>query len=153
MDTINLYVGDSSSGERVFEQLPVHQLGKNEYQLLASPGLVLGLAKDDKIKYLPDSCEFQIIERGRNLCIQLYFPPKSEEYIDSLIQRVRNELNGTIDGMTKKQAVFSIPVEAGFGAVEAMMDEFISKSPDSEWYYGNVYDAEDGETPLGWWDA
>jgi hypothetical protein len=28
----------------------------------------------------------------------------------------------------------------------------LARFPDSIWYYGNVYDPEDGVTPLNWWE-
>ncbi len=151
MDTINLYVGNSSSGERVYENLPVVALGDGKYKLLASPGLVLGVAKDDEIKHFAESGEFELLSRGRNLCIQIYTSQNASKSVDALAARITGELKGTLDGRTDKQVVFSIPVESGFGAVEDILNAFVDQNPDCEWYYGNVYDNEDGETPLNWW--
>jgi hypothetical protein len=47
--------------------------------------------------------------------------------------------------------VFTVPVSAGFGAVEAAFDGYVRRQPGAEWYFGNVYDERDGMTPLNWW--
>lgn len=150
-NAINLYVGNSSSGERVYENLPVTPLGNNKYKILSSPGLVLGIAKDDEIQYFPDSGEFDLISRGRNLCIQLYLSPNGVKDLEMLTSQIKNELEGTIDGFTKKQAVFSVPVKIGFSKLEKILNQFVQTNPDCKWYYGNVYDIADGVTPLNWW--
>ena len=50
--------------------------------------------------------------------------------------------NGEIGSAT------TIPMSAGFGAIEEVMAEAVKTFEDFEWYYGNVYE-EDGRTPLG----
>ena len=150
---INLFVGKSSTGNKVFEKLPVLKLENNIYQLLISPGLVLGLAKGDQFEYNSTTLEYELVKRSGNLSIQIYKSRDIEnlEAYNNLIQDIGNHLNGTLDGDNDDMFVFTIPVSVGFHKIENLLNNFIEKYPDSEWYYGNVYD-EDGETPLNWWN-
>jgi len=43
-------------------------------------------------------------------------------------------------------------VYIGFADIERLLDGTMAKFTDSVWYYGNIYDREDGTTPLNWWD-
>ncbi len=45
----------------------------------------------------------------------------------------------------------SLPVSVGFPVIENVMERFLQAQPESEWYFGNVYDRRDGVTPLNWW--
>lgn len=151
MDTINLYAGDAASGEPVYENLPVLPLSDDRYRLLASPGLVMGVTKDDEIQFLPETGDFELLSRGQNLCIQVFLPREPVAEIETLITRVVHNLAGSHDGQTEQQLVFSVPIETGFAAVEQVLNGYVADNPGCEWYYGNVYDKEDGVTPLNWW--
>jgi hypothetical protein len=63
------------------------------------------------------------------------------------------ELRGWLDGKAAKELVYTIPVSAGFPAIEGLFSEVKAAYPDVEWYFGNVYDERDGVTPLNWWLA
>ena len=45
----------------------------------------------------------------------------------------------------------TVPVSAGFPAIEAVFNAWVAEHPGWEWSFGNVYDPADGVTPLGWW--
>ena len=150
IETINLLVGVAGSSNTMRENLPVLPLGDNKYKLLTSPGLVLGLAKDDELKYFADTGAFDLLRRGRNVCVQVFHDPGNEAIIEELIMRVTTQLKGSLDGQSEKFVVFTVPIETGFGDIERVMNDFVAESKICEWYFGNVY-AEDGETPLDWW--
>lgn len=59
-------------------------------------------------------------------------------------------LPGSVDGETDKNMCFSIPVSAGFSAIEGFFNELSARFGNISWYYGNVY-GDDGITPLNWW--
>ena len=66
-----------------------------------------------------------------------------------------SKIGGYLDGESHPGGsvlVFTIPVSVGFPAIERVMADVIKQYPESEWYYGNVY-AEDGITPLNWWQS
>ena len=50
---------------------------------------------------------------------------------------------------TSGSLVFSVPVTAGFPAIERFFADARARFRGSEWWFGNVYDA-DGK-PLEWW--
>jgi hypothetical protein len=60
---------------------------------------------------------------------------------------------GSLDLQTDRALVYSIHVNVGFADIERLFDGIMANYTDSVWYYGNIYDREDGTTPLHWWDA
>lgn len=143
--TVDLVAGTKSSGEPVYERVLVDALGHDEYRVVASPALVLGIASGDRIRV--DGGHFEVLDRGRNLVIQVYGP---HDVVDEVVAEVWR-LGGALDGRAKGVTAFTIPVRAGFAAVEAVFNALVDRHRSIEWYFGNVYDA-DGETPLGWWE-
>lgn len=152
MVTIKILAGMSSSGEKVYEELPVRPVNGNTFQILTSPGLVLGIAKGDEILFESESGEFEITKRGQNVCVQLFVRTTMSGAVDRLEKQVIEQLNGTRDGATPLQSVFTIHVSKGFAAIEQVFSQFAKNNPGAEWYYGNVYDSRDGISPLNWWN-
>jgi hypothetical protein len=144
---IIIVAGQKRSGEPSFEELLVDRLPDGRYRVAAAPGLANGLAAKDVISYDAGSREFAVVERGGNLCVQIY---GTHRVPDELVAEV-NRLGGTFDGATERNSVYSIPVTATFPVVEKMFNEFVAAHPGTEWYFGNVYDPADDETPLNWW--
>ncbi len=147
--TIQLQAGKSSSGEPVYEEVLVEQRGSDLYELLASPGLVLGVAAGDTIR-VGSAGHFEIVERGGNLCVQI-FRRQGVDEIEHFATEVTARCRGRLDGKSAKELVYTLPVTAGFAAVEQALNQIVERFPDVEWYYGNVYDPSDGVTPLNWW--
>jgi hypothetical protein len=147
--TIELFAGKRSDGSSVNEQVLVEPLGGTRYLLLRSPGVVLGLAAGDEFDTKGDG-GFEIVRRGRNLCIQILFSPEPATLEPEAAKAFAN-LGGRLDGGTKGLLVYTVPVAVGFPAVEAVLSRLVSAYPGVEWYYGNVYDPKDGITPLNWW--
>jgi hypothetical protein len=90
------------------------------------------------------------VTRGGNVCLQIYprTPPD-----DGAVAGLR-EAFGKLAGLTETPAdkrfiVVTVPVSAGFPAIEAVVVEWTSRN-NAEWYYGNVYDEDD--RPIGWWE-
>lgn len=151
MDTLELLAGKSSTGSPVYEKVIVTQLQNGNYQLLASPGMVLGLAANDIFRLNKEEYgAFVIVDRGRNVCIQI-FKQYDIDAVESYVTPLIVELDGKLDGKSKKQLVYTVLVDKGFGTIEAILNHSVAKFPDMEWLYGNVYDPTDGVTPLNWW--
>ncbi len=90
------------------------------------------------------------MSRGGNVAVQIF----SGRPIRPVIAQVEDEvvsLNGRLDGAIEKGAVFTIPVESTFAAIEGIFNRLVKSEPGVEWLYGNVYDPNDGVTPLNWW--
>ena len=148
MNSINVYAG-MSSGERVFENIHVEKIGDETYLVLASPGVVEGFAKGDKIRFSQEDASVEVVKRWGNLCVQLFITPEIKPFTSSLVCKVR-ALEGSLDGETEKNMVFTIPASSGFQKVEELFENFMEEFPDASWCYGNVY-GSDGQTPLNWW--
>ncbi|MEV7868074.1 DUF4265 domain-containing protein [Streptomyces sp. NPDC088124] len=146
--TIRLLAGKKSSGDPVFEEVRVEELGTpGDYRLMASPGLVLGIASGDLLRVDPKTGKFDVLDRGGNICIQLYGPHSVSDSVASAIE----SLGGWMDGRSTKLTVFSLPATCGFTEVEKVLNSTMEENSGVEWYYGNVYDESDGVTPLNWW--
>lgn len=146
--TIRLVAGKKSTGEPVFEQVLAEKLEPADtYRVVASPGLVLGIAAGDVLRVDLSAGEFQIVSRGGNICVQFYGP---HALGDSVVDELRS-LGARRDGRAPNLTVISVPATHGFDELEKVLNQAVARNPDAEWYYGNVYDAEDGVTPLNWW--
>lgn len=146
-ETIRLLAGHSASGMPAFEELLVEHLRASRYRLLRSPGLVLGLAAGDVVEV--QNGGFRLIDRGMNLCIQIFSDSSLSELQRALDPQL-GILGGRLDGQTTRVLVYTVPVAAGFQSVERALREIVGKFPGAQWYFGNVYDPTDGR-PLNWW--
>ena len=144
-----------SDGRRQGEEsLPAVVVGPGRYRLLASPGFVEGLAAGDELELSPDSpLGYRVLSRGGNLCVWFYFhhevDAESSEAED--LSRTAGALGGRLDGGWSRMLVLTLPVSAGWAAIESAMHAAIERVGGASWLYGNVYDPSDGVTPLRWW--
>ncbi len=147
---VNVLIEIGSNGRPVFEELLVEK-EDGHYRLLRSPGLVIGLDAGDLFD-IDANGSYQLLTRGRNLCIQVFtIEEKNTDSIDEFVTPKLTAIGGRLDGKAAKQLVYTIAVEVGFESIEKLMRELGTAFPGTEWYYGNVYDPNDGVTPLGWW--
>jgi Domain of unknown function (DUF4265) len=144
-------VASVGPGTDVQEELAVGVLPDGTYRLLVSPALTIGLAAGDVFEIHEATLRTSVLRRGGNLTIWLY-PQGASDDARRLSHEV-DALGGTFDGSAQGNAllIFTMPVAATFSAIEAVFNRFLEEHPESEWYYGNVY-ADDGVTPLGWWE-
>ena len=147
---VDLWVMGAPEG--VTQPVPARKLEDGTFAILFSPGMVQGIAAGDTIR-LSDrhNGAFDVIRRGGNVCLQILRREGIKPVVEWMLPRVQ-PLSGRLDGAIEIGAVFTIPLTAGFRAIEDLMAEAVKEFPDAEWYYGNVY-ADDGITPLNWWLA
>jgi hypothetical protein len=131
---------------------PVHaeRVGDRKYRLLYSPGLVQGIAAGDEFTLLSEDGTFEVARRSSNIAVQVFSKETIEPIKTMLTERVQ-KLGGVLDGCIDRGLVFTIPLQAGFQAIESVFNGAVMEHPELEWYYGNVYDPRDGHTPLNWW--
>jgi hypothetical protein len=144
----------SDGRRRGDEVLPVVDLGGGLLRLLASPGLVEGLAAGDEFELAPDELSgFRVLARGGNLCVWFYFAQAVADRDPTVedLRSVAERLGGSLDGGYARMVVLTVPLAAGFAAVARAFDGAVARHAGSRWFYGNVYDPADGETPLDWW--
>ena len=152
---VHLLAGRRTHGDPVLEAVPAVPAGEpSTFRLTATPGLVIGAAAEDIVRVEEDG-SFNVVRRGGNLAVQVYARELAHQVYAPLEAEVRR-LGGYLDGGSDHRdgasvRVFTVPVAAGFPAVEAAFNSFVKHHPDAEWYFGNVYDPDDGTTPLNWW--
>ena len=134
------------------EVVPAEPLGRGCYRLLASPGLVEGVAAGDELELAPaDPAGYRVLRRGGQLCIWVYVPDPPPTQTDARLSRAAASLGGFLDGGNTRLRILTVPVSAGFARVETELDAAVAELGGSSWAYGNVYDRQD--RPLGWWEA
>lgn len=149
---IDLYAGIDRTGNPVLEKLPAEKLDNGVYKIRRSPLFVRNLARDDLIKLdKRDNTRFTVSERSGQLAIRFFRKSDIAEVEQWLTPQVE-KLDGRHDLSTEHGLVYSMHVNLGFSEVEQLMDNATSQFSESVWYYGNVYDPEDGMTPLLWWN-
>jgi hypothetical protein len=153
---VNLPTFDTRMRRVGSEQLDVEILDGGRYRLIHSPGLVEGLAAGDVVELVAtERTGFRVIHRGGNLCVWLIFENKND-FNRAREDRVHEEvkrIGGRLDGGTHRSFIFTVPVSVGFPAVERVFDDTVHRLNGTAWFYGNVYDPIDGETPLNWWSV
>jgi hypothetical protein len=145
--TLSVVAGRKSNGDVVREELLVYELGGRRWRLVASPGIVLGLAAGDTFGLDPDGGPV-VQDRGGNLAIQLFGPHETADELTTPIEQA----GGALDARAPNLTVFTLPVSLGFLRIEKLFRDFVDRHPGMEWYFGNVYE-DDGVTPIGWWET
>ena len=130
----------------VMAQVAVRRLADGKVELLHSPGFIKGVARGDTLKLSKDG--FEVAERAGLVAIQIYLRDNVEQIEPKLSAEIKT-MDGCRDICNERMLTYSIPVEAGFAAIEGVMKEFAEQRSDLQWVYGNVYD-EKGE-PMNWW--
>jgi hypothetical protein len=67
------------------------------------------------------------------------------------LQESIEAIGGTVDGGPARMLVFTVPVCAGFQAVEGLLTAFTQELPGTRWWYSNVYETGDPSQSLNWW--
>ena len=145
--------GFNTDDQPVFESLEVELLSadNDEVRLLRSPLLTRNLAAGDKLNVVnAATAEYELIERSGNLSIRVL---RKEEIdpVEQLLTPKIEKLGGVLDHSNPRALVYTIHVSIGFNANEALLNEACAQFPGTLWNYGNVYDPEDGTTPMEWW--
>src|SRR4051812_47587938 len=112
--TISLVAGINSSGELVREEVLVDRTGNTEYRIVATPGLVLGIARGDVLSWVGGDAKPQMLERGGFIGLQIH---GAHEVADLLRDDV-SEMGEYLDGRARNLTIYSIPATAGFDRIE-----------------------------------
>lgn len=153
IEKIPLVAGYTHDDDPVLEQLEVRPVSgeQGQFRLEKSPAFVRSLAAGDRIRY-PAETEpgYELLQRSGNLSIRVLRKDNIEEVEEALTPQI--ELNqGRLDRSSEALLVYTIHVSIGFPVIEKILDQAMGQFPGSVWYYGNVYDPQDGVTPLNWW--
>lgn len=152
LQIIELFAGTNPDGEPVVERLQVRVNEDDSVQLVRSPAFIKGIASGDTIKVNredPEKPSFELIKRSGNLAVRVFCRGDSTKLSDQLTPQLE-KLGGELDMESPRLLVYSIHVSCGFEQIEKILNS-VCDGANSVWYYGNVYDPVDGQTPLNWW--
>ncbi|WP_226644051.1 DUF4265 domain-containing protein [Microbulbifer variabilis] len=149
LQVIELFAGTNPDGEPVVERLQVRVNEDDSCQLVRSPAFIKGIASGDCIKVDKDTQQFELVKRSGNLAVRVFCRGDSAELSDRLSPQLE-KLGGELDLEVPRMLVYSIHVSCGFDKIEEILNS-VCDGANSAWYYGNVYDPKDGQTPLNWW--
>lgn len=150
LQVIEIFAGLNPQGQPVAEKVQVRVNEDKSLQLIKSPAFVKGLASGDNIQFDEASQEFEIVRRSGNLCIRVF----SREDIGAVAEQLTpalEKLGGELDIETPRMLVYSVHVSLGFTVIEDILNDCLDE--ECLWLYGNVYDPQDGKTPLNWWQS
>lgn len=140
------------------EKVPARRVGDCEWELLCSPLYATEAAAGDTIRIIdPQTGEFAITKRGGNVCVHFYLSEREiddERATSSIASRLSSEvkaIGGRVDAQTPGLISLTIPVAAGFPAIEKVLKQAVGRHPGAQWEYSNVYDPATGD-PLRWWE-
>ena len=135
----------------VREELAVEVLGDGSFRLLVPPAHTVGLARGDIFEIDRRSDRPTVLHHSGNITVWLYPGDSAEEANQQAV--AAEALGGSLEGQAAdgRVVIFTFPVGATFAAIEAIFERFVADHSGSEWLFGNVY-ADDGITPLGWWE-
>lgn len=150
---IQLYAGERPDGQSVLETVQVWVMEEDDcYELVHSPLFVRNLAAGDVFRMDKDrGAHFSVLKRSGKLAVRVFSKASIEALAEELTPKVE-KLDGSLDITTERALAYSLHVNIGFSAIEALFDDVMSRYPDTVWYFGNIYDPRDGVTPLNWWD-
>lgn len=150
LTTIPLAAGLNPAGEAILEEVSATALEDGNFKVEKTPAFVKGLAKGDTIRFDEGSHSFFIKRHSGNLAIRVYAREDMALLQKDLVPAVEKS-GGSLDIASERMLVFAIHVSIGFKEIEALLNEHVDESAGQVWLYGNVYDPEDGQTPLNWW--
>lgn len=151
LQVIEIFAGYQPDGAPVVERLPVNVLEDNSCQLVKSPCFVQGIASGDVIKLNDKDQSFELVRRSGNLCIRVFAMHDITSIAQDLAP-ILEKMGGQQDFENERMLVFSIHVSCGFAKIEEALNDHVGDETESAWFYGNVYDPKDGQTPLNWWN-
>lgn len=140
---------------RIDEFIEVEPVGSSRYRVTRPPSMVEGLAANDVFELdEKELAGFRVVTRSGLVTIWLFFASEQqrEAHADNpLLHEAFRKVGGRLESCEKESAVFSVPVTAGFLAIESLCDTLTEVIPGSGWQYGNVHGFD--ENPLNWWSS
>jgi hypothetical protein len=146
--SIQVLADHRKDGTPFYELLDMEQ-ESGGFRVMRSPAFVQGIAAGDLVT-VDEYGSTTVLERGGNLCIQVMALNPTPEFLAAVADSM-NRMGAVQDGFGPKVFVFTAPISIGFAVLEAELERVVSPAEDAEWLWGNVFDPQDGHTPLNWW--
>ncbi len=153
IEKIPLIAGYSDDDQPVLEQVDVRPITdkSGQFRLDKSPAFVRLLAAGDRIRYPAETdLGYELLQRSGNLCLRVLRKRNIDE-VEKALTPDMELIEGRLDINSPALLVYTVHVSIGFKTIEDTLDPIMGRFPGTVWYYGNVYDPQDGVTPLNWW--
>ncbi len=133
---IRLLAGHATDGHPVFEVLPVLSRNSSLFELVGSPGLVLGCAAGD-IVCVGEDGQFEVVQQGANLCVQAArsgcFTPESFAQLEDAV--------AALDGLTEappdlRFIVVTLDRAIRLSTIEHVMNTWAANTDGGQWWFG-----------------
>jgi hypothetical protein len=128
-----------AAGRGVTEELPVEQLGDGLARLLATPCFVEGVAAADVVR-LDDAGGFALDARGGNAAVLFELEGALADVpqrLATLFDPIGGWVDGWAEGASGALVVCTVPVRAGFPAIEDAAGRALVETGAIRWTYGN----------------
>ncbi len=135
------------------ELVEAREAAGGRFVILCPPRFAYGLAVGDEIELdATRPAGFRVTRHSRNLTIWVYCQTDaSARALASASATLLSEISATLEGVPNGMLIITAPLAAGWSAIEAVMNQLVARDPTACCEYANVYDVEDGVTPLNWW--
>lgn len=95
---------------------------------------------------------FRVTRHSGNLTVWVYCQSETAvAAVAATATKLLPKVSGVVEGTPKQMLVITVPLDAGWVEIEKTLNELATAFPDTSWEYANVYEVEDGVTPLQWW--
>ena len=127
------------NGREVREAVPVRRIETNRVEVLGSPAYLMGFAAGDILSVAANHA-FVVVERGPNVCVQVFAdPPLGAETLDRLRVRIA-ELDGIVESPEHHRfAVITVPSAAGTRLIGETMNAWSAGAGRVEWQFGSTF--------------
>ncbi len=121
--------------------------------ILCPPRFAYGLAVGDEIELdAARPAGFRVTRHSGNLTVWVYCQSdETAAAVSATATKVLTRVSGVVEGTPSQMVIITAPLHAGWSEIEATLNELATVFPDTSWEYANVYEVEDGVTPLNWW--
>ena len=133
---VRLLAGHAGAGHPVFEVLPARSLDVGVFELVGSPGMVLGCAAGDVLRVGEDG-RFEMVQQGANLCVQAYrpgrFTPESFADLEAKVAALDGSAEAPPD---LRFIVVTLNRATRLSTIEATMNAWTENTDGAEWWFG-----------------
>jgi Domain of unknown function (DUF4265) len=134
------------------EEVAAKEIESGRFIIECPPRLAYGLAVGDEIELVDSAVGFRVIKHSGNLTVWIFAP--NQEAVAQLVQQLMTKLQtlkGVLEGTPGEMLIVTIPLAAGWTNIRDVLDSLVETVSGSTWMYANVYEIQDGDTPLNWW--
>jgi hypothetical protein len=129
-----------AAGRGVTEEVPVEQLGDGLVRLLATPCFVEGVGAADVVR-LDDAGGFDLDARCGNVALRFELEgtlADVPQQLATLFDPVGGWVDGWAEGASCALVVCTVPVQAGFPAIEEAAGRALVETGAIRWTYGTA---------------